>query len=408
MAATRGFLIVLFALFIGTQPGFASDEDTTNKDGHRIRTVVIDAGHGGKDVGCVGSNGYEKDVVLGIALKLGGYIEESLPDVEVIYTRKKDVFVPLDERAQIANKNDADIFISIHANAAGSSSAHGTETWVMGSHKSEDNLKVAKRENAVITMEDDYQEKYEYDPNSPVSHIVFSIKQYANQDQSIDLAQGIQDQFRERAQRHDRGVKQAGFVVLFKTTMPSVLIESGFMTNRNEEKFLRSNYGQEIIASAIFRGFRNYKEQVEAEYLALNPPSKEDPSQPDKEATVEQEPPSPEKEASTEKKEEASKQPGGSESEVDEDKGNVEIRVQIFASTTLSDVDNAPFNELDDVYTDQTKGGIFRYFYGSYYDYEKAKQGLEEAKEAGFEDAFLAAYKNGKRVDMPETIAISE
>lgn len=410
MAATlRLVYLLLGAMFIAPVAHSSYDKPDTGKDGYGIRTVVLDAGHGGKDAGCVGSSSYEKEIALGVTLKVGKYIEENIPDVKVIYTRTTDVFVPLDERAEIANKNNADIFVSIHCNAANSKAAYGTETWVMGMHKSEENLKVAKRENKVIMMEDNYEEKYEYDPTSPVSHIVFSIRQYAHQEQSIKLAKVIQDEFRERAQRKDRGVKQAGLVVLFKTTMPSVLVESGFLTNNNEEEFLRSTYGQEIIASAIYRGFKNYKYEVESEYLALNPlinpidlPDKDKKIHlEEKEAKLSNEPPPKKDQIDT-----AEKEPSEGITQLEKD--NVELRVQIFASGSLTDVDSEPFRSLNGVYTDQTKGGIFRYFYGSYYDYEKAKKGLKEAQKAGFRDAFLAAYKNGKRIDMPETIAISE
>lgn len=206
----------------------------------------------------------EKDVVLDIALKLGDYIEKNIPDVDVIYTRTTDVFVPLHERAEIANKNDADLFISIHANADPQGRARGTETYAMGLHKTQGNLEVAKKENAVIYMEEDYKSTYEgFDPHSVESYIVFELVQNIHLDQSLNFASFVQDQFRERAQRHDRGVKQAGFLVLWRTTMPSVLIETGFLSNEHEEQFLLSNQGKDYIASAIYRAFKDYKQSVE-------------------------------------------------------------------------------------------------------------------------------------------------
>lgn len=229
----------------------------------RIKTVVIDAGHGGKDPGNIGTGRYkdtEADVVLDVSLILGKYIEEQFPDVKVIYTRKTDVFIGLNERAKIANDNGADLFISIHCNAFKKQESHGTESWVMGMHKSEENLRIAQQENSAIFLEEDYETKYEgFDPNSIESYIILSMIQSNNIESSISMANLVQKQFKSRVQRVDRGVKQAGFVVISKTTMPSVLIEIGFLTNKEEEDFLNSNKGKDYIASAIFRAFKEYK-----------------------------------------------------------------------------------------------------------------------------------------------------
>jgi len=232
-----------------------------------VSTVVIDAGHGGKDNGTSGSFSKEKDVALQIALDLGETIEKYLKDVKVIYTRDDDTFIGLKERANIANKNGADLFISIHCNAveANKDKSYGTETWVMGLHKSEENLRVAQRENSVILFEENNQEKYEgFDPNDPQSYILFSLYQNANLDNSLNLADKIETQFVDRVGRYSRGVKQAGFVVLYQTSMPSVLVEVGFLTNRLEEKYLNDKLGQTYIASAIFRAFRDYKDEIES------------------------------------------------------------------------------------------------------------------------------------------------
>ena len=232
---------------------------------YKVRKVVIDAGHGGHDHGCSGVQSKEKHVALQIALKVGAYIEKNLPDVEVIYTRKTDVFVELYERAAIANRADADVFISIHCNANPNTSPYGTETYVMGLHRNEANLGVAKRENDVVLLEDDYNHHYDgFDPNSPNAHIIFSLFQGAHLEQSIELAGRIEEQFSERVGRKSRGVKQAGFLVLYKTTMPAVLIETGFLTNATEEIFLASDQGMDLMASAIFRAFRDYKVHTEA------------------------------------------------------------------------------------------------------------------------------------------------
>ena len=231
---------------------------------YNVRKVVIDAGHGGADHGCSGKSSKEKAIALQIALKVGAYIEQNLPDVEVIYTRKTDVFVELHERAAIANRANADVFISIHCNANANTAPYGTETYVMGLHSNVANLDVAKRENEVITLEDDYNQHYDgFDPNSPNAHIIFSLFQGAHLEQSIELAGRVEEQFAERVGRKSRGVKQAGFLVLYKTTMPAVLIETGFLTNANEEKFLASENGMDLIASAIFRAFRDYKVHTE-------------------------------------------------------------------------------------------------------------------------------------------------
>ena len=232
--------------------------------GFKIRTVVLDPGHGGKDPGTVGKSIKEKDVVLKIALKVGEYIEKSMPEVKVVYTRKTDKFIELNERAAIAMRNKADLFTSIHANAISNPKTYGTETWVMGLHKSEENLAVAKRENSVIMYEDNYEQHYEGFDNSTESIIMMSLIQNAYLESSVKFADKIEKQFKNKAGRHSRGVKQAGFVVLYKTATPSVLVESGFLSNETEEKFLGTDNGQELIASGIYRAFKEYKSEVES------------------------------------------------------------------------------------------------------------------------------------------------
>jgi N-acetylmuramoyl-L-alanine amidase len=231
----------------------------------KIKIVAIDAGHGGKDVGATYAGAREKDVTLAVALRLGEEIEKLMPDVKVIYTRNKDEFIELYERAGIANKNNADLFISIHCNANKKTEVYGTETFSMGLHKSEGNLDVARRENSVILLEKDYQEKYEgFDPNSPEAHIYFSFLQSAYLDQSLKLASNVEKNF-THINRTSRGVKQAGFMVLWKCKMPSILIETGFISNGKERSFLTSENGQENLASAIAKSVRQYKTSVERE-----------------------------------------------------------------------------------------------------------------------------------------------
>lgn len=232
---------------------------------YSINKVIIDAGHGGHDPGALGKFSQEKDITLQIALECGRLIKKHMQGVEVLYTRQKDTFVTLHNRAKIANKNNVDVFISIHCNAnPRGAAAHGTETYTMGMHTSKYNLEVAKRENSVILMEDDYQSNYQgFDPTLPESHILLSLYQNAHDYNSLKLAQNIQHQFKNRVGRASRGVKQAGLLVLWKTTAPSVLIEVGFLTNLQEEKYLNSKSGQVHIASGIFRAFRDYKNELE-------------------------------------------------------------------------------------------------------------------------------------------------
>lgn len=233
---------------------------------NQLRTVVLDAGHGGKDPGCLGRKTRESRIVLKLVLQLGRKIKEEMPNVRVIYTRASDHFVELAERSAIANRNKADLFISLHCNASPSSSrVYGTETYTMGLHKTNGNLDVAKRENAVILKEDNYQQTYKgFNPNSPLAHIMLANYQHAFMGSSINFAEKVERSFRRNAERKSNGVKQAGFLVLWRTTMPSVLIETGFLTNPDEEDYLISSEGQEEISDAIYKAFAQYKQEIEA------------------------------------------------------------------------------------------------------------------------------------------------
>ncbi|MBC7425235.1 MAG: N-acetylmuramoyl-L-alanine amidase [Bacteroidia bacterium] len=224
--------------------------------------VVIDAGHGGHDPGCNGGSSNEKNVTLAIALKLGKMIEDSLKGVKVIYTRTTDKFIELSERSNIANKNSADLFISIHCNANDNKAATGTETYLMGLHKSESNLLVAKRENSAILLEEDYEKNKNYegfDPNSPAGHIIMSLVQNAYREQSIKFAGYVENEFVKKTGLKSRGVKDAGFLVLWKTAMPGVLVETGFLTNASDRKVIGSDSGQVLVATAIFKAVKKYK-----------------------------------------------------------------------------------------------------------------------------------------------------
>lgn len=232
--------------------------------GEKVQTIVIDPGHGGKDAGAVGKHCYEKNIALAVSLALGRLINENFPDVKVIYTREDDRFVELRQRSRIANQNHADLFISIHCNSSKSKDANGVETWIMGNHKNDDNLKVAQLENSAILQEKDHEEHYDnFDPNSPDAYIIFSLYQNVFMDQSLGFASKIQDQYGQRVPSVDRGIKQAGFIVLWSCALPSVLTEIGFISNAAEEKFLNSEDGQQKIALSLFNAFKEYKYQME-------------------------------------------------------------------------------------------------------------------------------------------------
>ncbi|MDX2195118.1 MAG: N-acetylmuramoyl-L-alanine amidase [Cytophagales bacterium] len=251
--------IIFFIFFLA----FTLTSLTFENKKFKVKKIVIDAGHGGKDIGCHGKKSKEAEIALNVALTLGKMLKEKMPDVKIIYTRDKDEFIELHDRAGIANKNNADIFISIHCNSA-PSHIHGSETYTMGLHTTEGNLEVAKRENSVILKEDNYKENYNgYDPNSPIAHILLANHQNAHLTQSIKFASFVEEQFVDGTGRLSRGVKQAGFLVLWKTTMPSALIEIGYLTNEDEEKYLKSPDNQQDVAMCIYRAFKKYKEDIE-------------------------------------------------------------------------------------------------------------------------------------------------
>ncbi|MFO7873702.1 MAG: N-acetylmuramoyl-L-alanine amidase [Bacteroidales bacterium] len=366
-----------------------------------VTTVVIDPGHGGRDPGAIGTNTQEKHLTLAIGLKLGEYINEYLEDVEVIYTRESDVFVPLHERARIANDNDADLFISLHCNSSRSRSARGTETFVMGLHRSQANLEVARRENKAILYEDDYLETYDgFDPHSPEANIIFALYQNAYLDQSLNIASMVQTEFKERARRNSRGVKQAGFLVLYEVTMPGVLVEAGFLSNPNEERYLMSESGQAYIASAIFRAFRDYKKEQDT--LAASRKQYTASLNQDKEA---------EPAAYNEDKKSAEKpvnESAGyqtSDNQGNNSAGNISFRVQFAVTSEKKPVDDPAFSPLKDVALYQ-EDGLYKYTVGDEQSLEDAAEIQQRVQEAGFKDAFVVAFWNGERISASEALQI--
>lgn len=380
-----------------------------NSPDYRIKKVVIDAGHGGKDPGCLGASSKEKDICLSIALNLGKFISENLKEVEVIYTRSTDVFPTLHERAKIANDNKADLFICIHANSSKSPHVFGAETYVMGLHVSEANLEVAKRENSTILMEDNYKIHYEgFDPNSAESYIALSLLQNTYLEQSLNLASKIQKQFAE-LKRADRGVKQAGFLVLYRTAMPSVLIETGFLSNPDEEKFLADSLEQVKVAFAIFEAFKDYKNEIERGFSGK---SQEEKPKQKGEVKNEKKDTTPEigfnlKETKPESNlpPEVKKEDKGNEKKEENREatknGIVVYKVQLASSSKKLDLKSEKFKGIDrvDEYID---GGVYKYVTGSEKSMERAAALQKNLKANGHPDAFMVAFYNEKRITLAE------
>jgi len=342
---------------------------------YKIRKVVIDPGHGGKDPGCNGHHSREKEVALSIGLDLGKKLKAQYPDIQVIYTRDTDVFIPLNERAAIANRNKADLFISIHFNYISvRNRATGSETYVLGLHRAEDNLDVAKRENSAILLEDNYEKTYEgFDPYSPEGHIILSMFQNAHLEQSILFATHVESAFKKLSRLPSRGVKQAGFLVLRETTMPSVLIETGFLSTDTDENYLMKKENQQEMASTILKAFSNYKKEVE-EY-----------QEPDISASTPQKATN----AQTTNNEDA-KAPTST-------KGSLEVayRIQIAASSK-STID-ARYHNIDDLEVIK-EGEMYKFLVGYFSSAEAARPRLSALKANGFDGAFIVAYKDGQRI----------
>lgn len=362
-------------------------------DDYKIDVVVIDAGHGGHDPGTIGfSKTHEKNIALAVSLKVGAYIKENFPNVKVVYTRDKDRFVELHERSNIANKNKADLFISIHCNAFSSSSVHGTEVFVLGLHKSAENLAVAQRENSVILKEDNHEHHYDgFDPKSAEAHILMSLMQNAYLDQSISLAQKVDRQFKDKVKRSSRGVKQAGFVVLYKSAMPSVLVELGFISNKNEEAFLTTEEGQAYMASAIYRAFKEYK----LEYEKYGPAGLTN-----TELDQPNETPEPTKPLENPTPEPPKTEPKPADKPITVPKDKVVYKVQFLASDKELPKTAPELKKVNGWEVEKVKG-LYKYLTGAVDTYEAAAK-LQREVRVQFPTAFMVAYKNGVRITIEE------
>ena len=375
-------------------------------------TLVIDAGHGGHDVGAKGAYSYEKNINLNVALAFGRYVERYCPDVKVIYTRKTDVFVPLHKRADIANKNKADVFISIHTNALPKGSiARGLETYTMGMRRSDEKLSAAKRENSVIMIEEDYKEHYEgYDPDSPESMIMFEFMHDKNMSRSVELAKYVQNCVCAAANRPDKGVKQDVFLVLRETSMPACLIELGFITTPDEEKYLNNKDNVEKIGKGIYQAFAKYKEKydksITVPYNAGNKKKKADipdtvpdnDKRDDKQKEIEKEEKDEEKDDRAEKQEEASDKNDTAGETADKPV----FKVQILASSRSLRTNSSHFKGLErvDCYEE---GELMKYTYGASTDYNEIYR-LRKSILDKFPEAFIIAFKDGEKMNVNQAI----
>ena len=345
-------------------------------------TLVIDPGHGGHDAGALGAISKEKNINLAVALRFGKYVEQNLPEVRVIYTRKTDVFIPLNERANIANRANADLFISVHTNALPAGKvARGFETYTLGMHRAKDNLDVAMRENSVISMEKDYQQRYQgFDPRSSESYIIFEFIQGKNMERSVELARMIQRGVCDGANRPDKGVHQAGFLVLRETSMPGCLIELGFITTPDEERLLNDDSRVDDIARSIYEAFARYKNKydrsVSVPYRAKNSEEVNIPK------IV------PDQEPAPKKKAEVADAPV--------------FKLQIFVGSRNLRKGDAHFKGETD-YDSFQEGNLVKYTLGASTNYNEIYR-LRKEKLEKFPEAFIIAFKNGQKYDVNQAI----
>lgn len=378
MISNKSYIIILLCCLWSVLPLVS-----LNAEG-RDFTVVIDPGHGGRDPGAIGKRGKEKTINLNVALKLGNLIKTNCPDVKIVYTRNKDVFVGLDRRAQIANNANADLFISIHTNSvARGRTVRGTETYTLGLHRTDDNLEVAKKENAVILIESDYEQRYAgFNPNSSESYIIFEFLQDKNMEKSVQLASLIQRQFKNTAKRIDKGVHQAGFLVLRETTMPGVLVELGYISTPDEERYLLSEAGTDALAKSIYQAFITYKKQNGV--LMTKKTSSKSAAKAQTKTTSKQQ---------VKKTASAAKVSTG-EKPV--------FKIQILTSDKKLSANNKQFKGLSPVNYYQEKG-LYKYTYGESIDYNKVLRTKRQIS-TKFKGAFIIAFKNGKKMDVNQAI----
>ena len=388
------FLLFLLITFL-TFPAVAQ------KDGKTFK-VVIDAGHGGKDPGCLGAYNKEKDVALNIALKTGKLISDNCPNVKVIYTRSTDVFVELYRRAKIANDNHADLFISFHCNASENKSANGIDTWVMGLHKSDANLAVARAENSAMLKEKDYEQNYGgFNPNSPESAVMFSLYSAAYLNNSILLADKVQKNLIGTTHLRDRGVNQAGYWVLWAVSMPSILIEMGFLTNPTEEKFLSQEKNKAAIANAIYRAFVSYYSQVTGNKV----------DDPDVVLTDNQ---SSESNTKIQTHDNSNNNPSDNQPDTKAkeqettvtNSNEIRFKVQFMALPEKISLNDKRFNGIPNV-NRYYEGGLWKYTAGNETNLPSAKDVLAEVKKK-YPDAFIIAFQGETKIPVSEAVKLAK
>lgn len=397
-----GKKIVLAVLFLITQGLVVAAQN-------KKFTLVIDAGHGGHDAGALGASSKEKNINLNVALAFGNYVERNCPDVKVVYTRKTDVFVTLHERANIANRHKADLFVSIHTNALpAGKQARGLETYTLGMNRANENFDVAKRENAVILYEKDYEQHYEgFDPNSSESYIMFEFMQDKNMAQSVDLAKMVQKRACSSANRQNKGVKQAGFLVLRETSMPSCLIELGFITTPQEEQQLNTRECIDALGYGIFQAFVDYRNKYDKTIIVPFEAPERQVMENQAQERVQKESEGGKTQTAEQEKDNVARSESKKVNEVPEQKPATDseapiFKIQVLTSTTLIRQGDKRLKGLDgvDYYKD---GGIYKYTIGASANYNEIYR-LRKTMVGKFPQAFIIAFKGGQRTDVVEAI----
>lgn len=389
----RHFLLLFFLLI-----GFTSNINCQETKPEKLKKIVIDPGHGGDKPGAQGKISLEKDINLAVSLKLGQLINQHLSSVEVIYTRKTDHDVDLIRRSQLANRERADLFISIHCNASKNHDACGTETFVMGLAKTQANIEAAKKENADILMEANYGEKYDgFDPNSPESNIFFSFYQNAYLEQSLTLAAKLQDQFTSNIKLLNRGVKQAPYLVLYKTSVPSILTEIGFISNPKEERYLNSQIGQYEIAASIFLAIKQYKNYLEGVNQPLPTIASLIPEEVIKQEKIAKENERKARELAHKLKESMLLENLNMHN--DTAKSEVIYRVQFHTDTTQYSSESKRFESLENIWM-YNDNGLWKYTAGSFKDFHQANQYRHKIRTKGYKDAFVVIFNNNQRISL--------